>query len=257
MQRRKLVRYLGASVLSASGLGLTSQLQSAFAQTGGSVSIQWLGHTCFLFTGGGRRILVNPFLKIGCTANYRPPTVPADLVFLSSRLLDEGYVEGLPGNPRILFEPGVYQLNNTQVQGISTDHDRFGGRRFGINVAWRWNQGGLNILHLGGVGGAITVEQKILMGRPDVLLIPVGGGPKALNGEEAKTAITTLNPKLVIPTHFRTKAADDKNCDITSVDEFLKLVPKDSVKPLANKFTLKSTDLPSSGFVVRVPSYSF
>ncbi len=257
MQRRKLIRYLGASVLSASGLGLTAKLQTAQAQTGGSVSIQWLGHTCFLFTGSGRRILVNPFRKIGCTAGYRPPTVAADLVLLSSRLFDEGHVEGLPGNPRILFEPGVYQLTGTQIQGIGTDHDRVGGRRFGVNVAWRWSQGGLNILHLGGIGGPITVEQKILMGRPDVLLIPVGGGPKALNAEEAKAAIENLNPRLVIPTHFRTRAADANTCDISGVDEFLKLMPQGAVRSVGDALSLRPADLPTNGFVVRVPTYRF
>ncbi|MFN9735914.1 MAG: MBL fold metallo-hydrolase, partial [Microcystis sp.] len=32
-----------------------------------SLLVQWLGHSCFLFTGGGQRVLVNPFRAIGCT----------------------------------------------------------------------------------------------------------------------------------------------------------------------------------------------
>ena len=64
--------------------------------------------------------MVNPFRKIGCTAGYAAPQVDVDLVMISSRLFDEGYVEGLPGDPRILFQPGVYELGNQQIEGIRT-----------------------------------------------------------------------------------------------------------------------------------------
>ncbi len=151
MKRRQLMRYAGAGLFATLGTGFATGFQSSQAQTsGGGVSVQWLGHTCFLFTGSGLRILVNPFRTLGCAAGYRPPNVAADLVLISSQLLDEGSAGGLPGNPRILFEPGVYQVEGIQLQGISIAHDRVGGRRFGTNVAWQWTQGGVKILHLGG-----------------------------------------------------------------------------------------------------------
>ena len=143
MKRRQLIGYAGAGLLSTLAVTLAAKSQPAVAQTGSGLSVRWLGHTCFLFTGGGARILVNPFRTLGCTAGYRPPKVEADLVLISSQLLDEGAVEGLPGNPRLIYEPGVYQFNGMQVEGIAINHDRQGGRRFGTNVAWRWNQGGM------------------------------------------------------------------------------------------------------------------
>src|SRR5579883_1096298 len=148
MRRRRLIRYAGAGLLSAFGLGMASGFDRYQAQTGGALSVQWLGHSCFLFTGEGLRILVNPFRSLGCTAGYRPPKVNVDLVLISSQLLDEGAVEIVPGNPRLLYEPGVYQFNKKRIQGIRTDHDRLNGNRFGTNVAWQWKQSGLNILHL-------------------------------------------------------------------------------------------------------------
>lgn len=107
----------------------------------GGLSLQWFGHTCFLFTGSGQRVLVNPFRPIGCTKGLRPPRVTADIVMISSRLLDEGYIEGLPGRPKLLFQPGSYKVNGLSIQGIRTSHDRVGGLRFGVNVVWRWQQG--------------------------------------------------------------------------------------------------------------------
>jgi len=258
MKRRQLIQYAGAGLLAALGTGLASGFESYQAQTSGdSLSIKWLGHTSFLFTGGGKRVLVNPFQNLGCTSGYRSSKVAADLVLVSSLLLDEGGVEGLPGNPKLIYEPGAYQVDNLKLQGISISKDREGGRRFGTNVAWRWTQGGINVLHLGGAAAPIEIEQKILMGRPDVVLVPVGGGAKAYTPTEAKQAIQVLNPKLVIPTHYRTQAADPDKCDIVAVDEFLALVDGMPIRRVGDTLTVKPGDLPSNGSAIALMSYKF
>lgn len=256
MRRRRLLRYAGAGLLSTLGLGIASGWQRSNAQTGGSLGVQWLGHSCFLFTGDGRRILVNPFRSLGCTAGYRAPKVSAELVLISSQLLDEGAVEIVPGNPRLLYESGTYQFNKKRIQGIRTDHDRIGGKRFGSNVAWQWQQGGVNVLHLGGIASAISLEQKILMGRPDVLFVPIGGGANVYTPEEAKQAIQVLNPKLIIPTHYRTKAAT-KVCESVGVDQFLSLMSGTPVRRSGATISLRSADLPKEGMAIQVLSYPF
>lgn len=254
MKRRQFMQYTGAGLLASLGAQTAGFWRSAQAQSG-SVTIQSLGHMCFLFAGDGRRILVNPFRPGGCTAGYRAPQVSADLVMISSRLLDEGAIEGLPNNPRILFEPGVYDISGLQVNGISTLHDDVGGRRFGINVAWKWTQGGVNILHLGGIAAPITTEQQILMGRPDVLFVPVGNGPKAFTPEEAQAAVQLLNPKIVVPTQYRTAAADTATCDILPVDNFLALMGGVPVQQVGSSISLAPGDLPAST-QIRVMSYA-
>ncbi|MBV8882984.1 MAG: MBL fold metallo-hydrolase [Chroococcidiopsidaceae cyanobacterium CP_BM_RX_35] len=267
MKRRKLLGLTGAGLMTTLVTGLAVEFQADSAQqsrnskprtqTGNSLSIQWLGHSCFLFSGGGARILANPFRPLGCTAKYRPPKVVADLVMISSQLLDEGSTDGLPGSPRLIYEPGVYQFNGIKLQGIATDHDRVGGKRFGSNVAWRWTQAGINLLDLGGAAAPITVEQKILMERPDVMLVPVGGGPKAYKPEEAKQAIQNLNPKLIIPTQYRTQAADAA-CDIAPLDAFLTLMNGVEVRRSdTDTINITPASLPSSGSVIQVLSYKF
>lgn len=257
MKRREMIRYAGAGCLAAVGMGIAAQWQPIQAQTAG-VTIQWLGHTCFLFTGGERRILVNPFRPLGCTAGYRAPQPTADLVMISSRLLDEGFTTGLPGDPRLLTDPGIYEFQGMQVQGIRTDHDDLGGRRFGNNVMWRWNQGGVNLMHMGGAAAPITVEQQILAGRPDVLFVPVGNGPKAFTPEEARGAIAALRPKVIVPTHYRTQAADAATCDILPLENFLALMGDTPVQQLnSDSFTLRPADLPETGSRITVLSYPF
>ncbi len=254
MKRRQLVGYAGIGLVTALLANVGYEFQ-ATAQSSNSLSIQWLGHSCFLFTGGGTKILVNPFRPIGCTAGYRAPKVSADLVLISSQLLDEGVVEDLPGNPKLIYEPGVYEYKDIKLQGIAIDHDRKGGKQFGSNVAWLWTQGGVRILHLGGAAAPISIEQKILMGRPDVALVPVGGGPKAYNPEEARLAIQTLNPKILIPTQYRTQASDAAQCDLSPLESFLSLMQGTTVRRSnSNTIAVSSRSLPQNT-VIQVLSY--
>lgn len=258
MKRRQLIRYGSISLLSAIGSSYVSQASAQTSRdSSGAVTIQYLGHTCFLFSGNGLNVLLNPFRPAGCTAGYKEIQVEPDLVLISSFLLDEGAVEDVPGNPQIITEPGDRQIKGVKFQGISTPHDREGGRRFGRNIAWKWQQGGVTILHLGGAAAPISLEQKILMGTPDVLLIPVGGGAKAYNPTEAKNAIDTLKPKVVIPTQYLTSAADSENCDLVAVDEFLTLSQDLEIKKLGvNRIAIKPSDLPQDKTVIRVLEYS-
>jgi L-ascorbate metabolism protein UlaG (beta-lactamase superfamily) len=257
MKRRQLIRYASLSSIAAiASIGFNYN-NSSLAQTSSAVTIQYLGHTCFLFTSSDLKILVNPFRPAGCTAGYRAPKVAADVILVSSFLLDEGAVDDVVGNPRILTETGDYTIGNIKFQGIGTPHDRQGGKRFGKNIGWRWNQAGINILHLGGAAASIEIEQKILMGSPDIVFIPVGGGAKAYNPQEAKSAIEVLKPKVVIPTQYLTSAADKQKCDLTSVDDFLALSTDWEIKKLTtNSIAIKPSDLPETGTLIRVLQYS-
>ena len=257
MKRRQLIRHGSIVLLTAMGSGYISKARAQTSKNRtDAVTIKYLGHSCFLFSGNGLDILVNPFRPAGCTAGYRKIDKVPDVVMISSFLLDEGAIEDVAGNPQVFTESGDYKFQGLKIQGISTLHDREGGRRFGKNIAWKWQQGGVNILHLGGAAAPISIEEKILMGTPDVLLIPVGGGPKAYNPTEAKKAIDTLNPKVVIPTQYRTAAADPQNCDLADVDEFLTLTEGIAAKKLSvDSIAIKPSDLPKDQPVIRVLQY--
>jgi L-ascorbate metabolism protein UlaG (beta-lactamase superfamily) len=230
IRRRQFLRYAQGGLIASLGAGLANHLNTGSAAAAESVSIQFLGHTCFLVSGSGVRVLVNPFRSLGCTAKLPAPKVSADLVLISSRQLDEGVVEGLPGQPKLLFEPGPYQTNGLQFQGIRTLHDRQNGFRFGSNTVWKWKQGGLNLVHLGGIASPLNIEQKILLGTPDVLFIPVGGTDETYTPEEAKAAIALLQPRLIIPTHYKTGASDAFTCTLQPVDDFLRAMSGTSIR---------------------------
>lgn len=244
MKRRQFLQAAGWGSLGAIA---TTLPQVAQAQAS-SLQIQSFGHSCFRFTGGGLpAIVVNPFKPGGCTAGLALPRQSAGIVLISSRLLDEGYAEAITGNPRVLFEAGVYRLGSLQIQGVKLPHDRIGGRRFGSNVAWGWSQAGLSILHLGGAAAPLSVENQILLGSPDVLLIPVGGSAKSYNPEEAKAAIDILKPRLIIPTQYRTSTASKENCDLGPLQPFLELMQGTPVQRPGTTVTLQKASLPKTG----------
>jgi L-ascorbate metabolism protein UlaG (beta-lactamase superfamily) len=250
MKRRQFIHYSSAGLVTSLGLGWAAQGSQA---QGGGVTIEAYGHMCFRFSGGGMRILSNPFKSQGCTAGLPAPKASADLVLISSQLADEGAVDLVPGNPKLLYEAGNYEVSGLRLQGIAMDHDKNEGNRFGKNVAWRWNHGGVTILHLGGAAAPITLEQKILIGSPDVVIIPVGGGPKAYGPEDAAAAIKVLSPSIVIPTQYRTSAAKSDQCDLVGVDEFLKLLPNAKVRRPGSSLSL-SPGLSKDGLTIQILS---
>ena len=257
MRRRQILRLAQGGLISAFTTGIIAD--AAKSQTNATLKLDWLGHMSFLISGDGVKFLTHPFRPAGCTAGLPAPTSSSDYILISSQLLDEGYLENFPKSTRVLSEPGSYNLKNINLQGISMNHDRLGGRRFGRNVAWRWKQSGIFVLHLGGAAAPITPSQRILMGRPDVLILPVGGDAqgndpmqaKAYSPEEARAIVQELNPRIVIPTYYRTDKSS-QSCQLASVDQFLALMPPDSVQKLGGKtLELRANSLPQST-VVRV-----
>ncbi|MEM8804914.1 MAG: MBL fold metallo-hydrolase, partial [Cyanobacteria bacterium P01_G01_bin.38] len=124
-------------------------------------------------------------------------------------------------------------------------------------TAWQWTHSGIKVVHLGGAAAEISLEDKILIGRPDVLLLPVGGGPKAYMPEDAVATVNNLQPKVVIPTQYRTQAADDEACDIVALDQFLSLMSSTPVNRSGDTISLQPSSLPSSGMRIEVLSYPF
>lgn len=252
MKRRQLLQNASLAFISTLGLGIASSWQTYQAQTG-TLTITALGHMCFQFAGSGKTILTNPFDPRGCTQGYAAPSFSdADLVLVSSRLLDEGFIPEA-ATVNLLDEPGAYEINGFSVQGVGMPHDREGGRRFGTNTAWLWTQAGIKVVHLGGAAAPIDLEDKILIGRPDVLLVPVGGGPKAYNPAEAVATVKSLQPKVVIPTQYRTNAASS-SCELKAVDEFLSLMAGTPIDRVGTRLTLQGSGLPASGMRIKVLS---
>ena len=205
---------------------------AASANTG--VTITSYGHSALLIQGGGAKVLVNPFKAVACAAGLAEPKVSANVILASSLLLDEG---APVASGKFLSQPGSYRLAGLKIEGISAPHDRFGGRRFGQSTLWRWNQGGLSFAHLGGTAAKLSPEDRVLLGKPDVLILGVGGGAKVYDGAEAAAVVRELAPKRVIPVQY-VSGKTPANCDQSSVEPFLEAMKGTSVKRVGRVLSL-------------------
>ena len=198
------------------------------------VSITSYGHSALLIRGGGQSVLVNPFRAVGCAQGLSEPRVSASVTLASSELPDEG---ARIGGGTYLSKPGSYRVGGLDLEGFSAPHDRMGGRRFGDATIWRWQQGGLNFAHLGGTAAPLSGEDRVLLGRPDVLIIGVGGGGKVYNGEEAAEVVRQLNPRRVIPVQYVNGEAPD-GCDQGGVQPFLDAMSGSQVRQVGPTLSL-------------------
>ncbi len=221
---------MGVGLALVAGLGLP-----ALAQGGGrGVTITSYGHSALLIQGGGARVLLNPFQAVGCAAGLAEPRVSADVILASSRLKDEG---ASVASGRFLVKPGSYRLAGLQIEGIAVPHDRVGGRRFGNATLWRWRQGGLDIAHLGGTAGSLSPADRVLLGRPDVLIIGVGGGAKVYTGQEAAEVARELQARRVIPVQY-SRGKPPAGCDQGPLEPFVQAMAGAKVRRNGRTFSV-------------------
>ena len=234
----RLLPTLGALSLSSLGLGTlslgTALLAAGPALASSGVTITSYGHSALLISGGGASVLINPFKAVACAAGLAEPRVSATVVLASSRLLDEG---APVARGKMLVDPGSYKVSGLTIEGIAGPHDRVGGRRFGQSTLWRWKQGGLDIAHLGGTAARLSPSDKVMLGRPDVLIIGVGGGAKVYSGAEAAEVVRELQPRRVIPVQY-VSGKTPKDCDQTSVQPFLDAMAGTPVKRTGRSLSL-------------------
>ncbi len=216
------------------GVAGSGVLWPAASEASGGVTITSYGHSALLISGGGASVLVNPFKAVACAAGLAEPRVSATVVLASSRLLDEG---APVARGKMLVDPGSYKVGGLSIEGIAGPHDRVGGRRFGQATLWRWKQGGLEIAHLGGTAARLTPSDKVMLGRPDVLIIGVGGGAKVYTGAEAAEVVRELQPRRVIPVQY-VSGKTPKDCDQGGVQPFLDAMAGTPVKRTGRSLSL-------------------
>ena len=204
----------------------------------GDLLLKSLGHGSFLIKGREKSVLINPFKAIGCASHLNEPKgINADFILASSKLADEGYN---PNDQLMFVKPGIYKFEDILLNGIEIPHDRVGGRRFGMATVWSWEQNNLKIVHMGGAAGEMDINSQIILSRPDILFISIGGGLKSYNGSEASDVVKILKPSIVVPVHFERGKNISDNCDFSNADFFLENMQDFRVKYLGKSFEINS-----------------
>lgn len=169
------------------------------------MDISFFGHACFQFTDEeGRRVILDPCEPgaFGGALNYQPPRGPADVVLVSHEHADHSYVRGVQGRPVVLRDSG--EAVGLAFRAVKVPHDRLGGRVRGTLMAFCFQMDGVRCCHLGDLGDTLSPEQVADIGTVDVLMVPVGG-TYTIDARTAWEVVEQLDPRLVIPMHYRTE----------------------------------------------------
>lgn len=179
------------------------------------MEIAWLGHSCFRIKGKEATILTDPYDE---SIGYSLGKPKANIVTSSHPHPGHGFTSGVGGTPRIVHGPGEYEISGVFITGISTFHDTDKGRKRGKNTIYLIEMEEVTLCHLGDLGHALSSEQVEEMASVEVLLVPAGG-VSTIDAVTAAETVQLLQPRIVIPMHFKTEAL---RLDLEPVDRFLR-----------------------------------
>ena len=204
--------------------------------------IKWLGHSCFLITSKkGVRIVTDPY-AVGGGINYSPIRETADVVLVSHGHADHNNVSAVQGKPEVVKGSGVRTARGIQFRGVATYHDGSNGKLRGANIVFCFTVDDIKLCHLGDLGHVLSQVQIDEVGSVDVLFIPVGGS-FTIDATEAGQVCDQLNPKVIIPMHFKTPKCA---YPVASVADFLE--GKKNVRKLgSSEVEFELENLPGGG----------
>jgi L-ascorbate metabolism protein UlaG (beta-lactamase superfamily) len=172
------------------------------------VTLEWLGHSTFQITSSkGTRVLTDPHGAY----DLPQPSLPQHIVTTSHQHGAHNSVHMAPGIPVILhgLTPGGenWQKISTTIRDVSVHvvpayHDKSRGMQRGKNAIFVFKVDDICIAHLGDLGHVLTPDQLKMMGKVDILLMPIAGGYFTVTPSEAREVTKQVNPKITIPMHF-------------------------------------------------------
>jgi L-ascorbate metabolism protein UlaG (beta-lactamase superfamily) len=93
-------------------------------------------------------------------------------------------------------------IRDVSVYTVPAFHDKSQGMQRGKNAIFVFRVDDVCIAHLGDLGHILTPEQIKMMGKIDILLIPIAGGMYTITPGEAREVTKQVNPRIAIPEHY-------------------------------------------------------
>ena len=172
--------------------------------------LKWYGHASFRVTADdGTAIVTDPYTPE--TSGYKPVNEIADIVAVSTTT--DSYhcrADLIPGNPEVVDTVALAKKGEARtVRGIpfsAVSSLEALAHRDGNpedNALYRFIVDGISIGHMGDVGNPLDETQTAFFRGVDILLALTGGYP-TIALDDLMTAIDVIQPKLIVPMHFRT-----------------------------------------------------
>ena len=201
--------------------------------------VRWHGHSCFeIQNGSGLTMVTDP--HDGKSIGIKPPVVSADIVLMSHDHFDHNCDRVVQGDKEVVTGSGEKSVKGIPIKGVHSFHDEDKGAKRGENIMFKFEVDGIKLCHLGDLGELLDQEQVDALGDIDILFIPVGG-TFTLDAGGAWQVIKVLNPRVIIPMHFRVGGL---SLSIASVEGFLAKAAPESILKVGNEIELAGDELP-------------
>jgi len=174
----------------------------------GPILIEWFGHSTFQITSSkGTRILTDPHSR----SDLPWPTLPQHIVTTSHQHGPHSNVWMARGSPMILegltpggenWRPIHMSIRDASVYTVPAYHDKSQGLQRGKNAIFVFRVDEICIAHLGDLGHHLTPAQLKMLGKIDILLVPLAGGIYTITASEAREVTRQVNPRIAIPKHY-------------------------------------------------------
>lgn len=218
------------------------------------MDIYWGGQALFRLKGKNVSVIIDPY-DPNFTGLKLPKELSCDVVISSHSHEDHNNVgavkTGSGVNPLVFNSPGEYEVGGVVITGISSFHDDSQGSERGKNTIFHLMLDRLNIVHLGDLGQSkLTEEQLTQIGEVDILLVPVGG-IYTIDSKQAANIVSQLEPKIIIPMHFKIEGL---KFELDDVEGFLKEMGLEAVVAQP-KLSITKEKLPEEPQVIMLAKY--
>jgi L-ascorbate metabolism protein UlaG (beta-lactamase superfamily) len=188
------------------------------------MEVVWYGHSCFRLRSRGAAAVTDP---CGKDVGYKVPRLRADIVTVSLDHPDYNNCSLVRNKSKVIKGPGEYEVKGVFITGIATPLKK--SKRSGLNknTIYLFEFDELTVCHLGNLDHVPSQSQVEALSDIDLLLIPVGA-VTTITASQAAEVIGLLEPRLVVPMHFKTRAIKAR---LRSVNEFLKEMGLPAAEP--------------------------
>jgi L-ascorbate metabolism protein UlaG (beta-lactamase superfamily) len=211
------------------------------------LTIRWHGQSFFeIITSDGTRIVIDPH----AIEQFGRQSVKADVVVCSHLHPDHTRLDVIENRDKAKLLMGVKdekgdgrkqswmnfdeKFKNVRLYSVGTFHDDAQGMKRGLNSVTVIEADGFRIVHLGDLGHKLSENQLKLIGKADVLMVPIGG-VYTLNGTEAKEVVQQIKPRFaIVPMHYGIKGQYE---DLLTDEEFIE--DQDNVRKDRAELTLE------------------
>lgn len=189
------------------------------------MEITWYGHSCFrLMERGVASVVTDPYDHK--SVGYRTLSLRADIVTVSHDAPGHNNLAVVKNKKHVVTGPGEYEIGGVFITGVRTNGKKRAADE-APNTLYVFDYNGITVAHLGDLRRVPSQTQIEAFGDVNIALVPVGGGD-GLSAAKAVEVISLLEPGIVIPMHYGTKAS---KMDLAPVSNFLKGMGVGSVQP--------------------------